>query len=292
MRLQDVANHFAKTVFYDGYTGYYCFNGKLMAFDDSTRDSLASDRRVLSVAPGTVIPSRRVIKTGLSAFLVGDYAPDFHNESELREKYVVHRASELAKMRTFADALAGTDTKTFWGSRLWIKTQKEVNESSGTYDGYTIYCSKDEDMRDPAWGNGTFFDGREQYVLIQIDGRWHLVRTSYTTSGGFLALVVDELPEPVLPAVTYTSRTHDPVPDTYTTTNTPCVAVMLRWQSNFEYLTRYTTQFLNGDVVLKIAKTAVGVAKAGDLVDIRGRSFKVVAVTDEDPLWNLHIRHV
>lgn len=291
MKLSDAASHFARTVFADAYDPTSTITGKLMAFEDATRDSLSADRRMLSVVPGTVIPQRRALLSDSYAWLVGDVAVDYHMGKELRNKYILHQATELARMYTFEGALASTVTKEFWANRLWVKGTKETDESSGVYDAYVVYASRTEDLRHPDWATGNFFDGREQHVLVQIDSRWHLVRTSYISAGGFLACVVDELPEPVLPTVTYTVRTYNPVPDTFTTSDISCSAVLLRWQSNFEYLTRYSLPFQSGDVVVKILKTAVTVAKANDLVDIRGRKFKVLAVTDEAPVWSLHLRH-
>lgn len=290
MKLTNVAKYFNKTSFTDAYQPATSFLGRLMPFDDATRDSLSTERRILAVQPGTVIPARRAIKHGDRAWLVGDLAVDIHGDVELRNKYILHQATELSSLYTFEDALANVVTKSLWANRLWVKGTKETDESSGVFDYYAVYFSRDEDIRHPNHANGTFFDGRENHVLVVIEGRWHLVRTTYITAGGFLAAVVDELPDPVVTDVTYTTRTYDPVPDTYTETNLVKKAVYLRWQSNFIYLNRYSKTFETGDCVIKMLKTDV-TAKSGDLVDVRGRKYKIVEVLDEAPVWHIHLRH-
>lgn len=289
MKLSDAAAYFNNTVFTDAY-GAATFKGKLMSFDDATRDALSTERRIVSVAPGTVVPARRAVIAAGFTWLVGDVAVDTDGQGNpLRHKYVLHQASELARMYTFGDALAGVVTKSLWGARLWVKGTKEVDESSGVYDAYTCYFSKSEDIRDPDHANGTFFDSREQYVLIWIDQRWHLVRTSYLTGGGFLAAVVDELPEPVMVNVNFVTRVYNPVPDTWTETPKIVPAVNLRWQSNFQYFTRYSATYENGDCQIKVRKADI-TPKAGDRVDLQGRPHKVVAVWDEAPVWGVHLR--
>lgn len=291
MKLSSVQKHFHKTPFTDAYQPSRYFLGKLMAFDDATRDSLSTERRMLSVEPGTVIPSRLTIKSGNHAWLVGDIAVDYHEDEELRNKYILHQATELSKVYTFENALAGIVSKELWANRLWVKGTKETDESSGVFDNYVIYFAKNEDIRHPDHADGTFFEGREHHVLVYIENRWHLVRTSYITAGGFLAAVVDELPEPVITDVTYTSRTHNPVPDTYTESSVVRKAIHLRWQSNFVYLTRYAEKYLTGDVLIKMLTSEVA-GKADDMVQIGTRKYKIVESHVEGAIINLHLRHV
>lgn len=289
MKLTDAAAFFNDVPFTDAYTGKAAFKGKVMAYDDATRDSLSSERRIVSVAPNTVIPARRAVKVGNVAYLIGDDTSDYNNGTALRTKYVMHRASELISMYTFGDLLNVTATKTLWGSRLWTKGIREIDESAHTYDAYTCYFAKNEDINVPGWQAGDYHDGREKNVLLLIDGRYHLVRSTVKTAGGFLAALADELPEPVVVDVSFITRVHNPVPDTYTETTTTRKAINLRWQSSFEYLTSYSAKYEEGDTHLKMLKTA-GTVKAGDICTIKNRRYKVVSVVDEAPVWAIHLR--
>lgn len=289
MKLTDAASYFNDVQFKDAYLNTTLFKGKVMAYDDATRDSLSSERRILSVAPTVGIPARRAVKTNGTVFLVGDVAYDYHRGAPLRAKYVLHQVSELVRMYTFADAIANVHTKELYGTRLWTKGIREIDESSATYDAYTCYFAKGEDIAVPGWQSGNYMDGREKHVLLLIEGHWHIVRTTYSTAGGFMAAIADELPEPVVVDVAFTNRTYNPAPDTWTETTATKKGICIRWQSNFEYLTRASKSYVEGDLQLKMLKSEV-TAVAGDTCVIKGHKYKAISVVDEAPVWAIHLR--
>lgn len=290
MDLLTAASYFNDTVFTDAYSAT-SFKGRLLDYPDSMRDSLATVRRILQVDPTVTIPSRRVVDGSGAKWMVGDNEMDYFRGAALRNKFIIHKATELASFYTFDAALANTPTKQFWAARLWVKNSKEVNESASEFGDYQVFVSKDEELRHPNYADGTFFEGREWHNLIKIDGRWNLVRIVNRTVGGFQSAVVDELPEPVSVSVTLDNRTYNAVTDTYTDTTATVAAINLRWQSNFTYLNQYSTQFVVGDAVLKMLKTAA-TPVAGSTVTMLNRNYKVVSVADEAPCWAVHVRRV
>ena len=76
MKLTRAARFFDKTTFKDGYSGATLFKGRLMPFDDSTRDSLTVDRRLMSVPDAVTIPARRTLQAGSTTYIVGDGVED------------------------------------------------------------------------------------------------------------------------------------------------------------------------------------------------------------------------
>lgn len=108
-----------------------------------------------------------------------------------------------------------------------------------------------------------------------------------------MVALVDELPEPVLTAVTFQIKAYNAKTDTDVPTPKTVQAVNIRWQSHFTHLARYSQSYLSGDsqiVVCKADMTGL-VPKAGDSVTLQNRPYKVMSVVDEDPCLSIHIRH-
>lgn len=287
MKLTKVPSFFNRTTFADADDPLVTFKGRLTAFDDATRDSLSTVRRIMATAPGTVIPASRAVSCGGEVWVVGGLVIDMVGDDHLRDKYIMHHATGKAVVRTFEEALLDAGGQTLWSSRLWVKASKEVDESSGEYEGYTMFFSRGVDLRAK---DREYADGRESVVLVQLEGHWHLVRNSYTTAGGFLAAVVDELPGPVMTQAEFVVKTYDPKLDKDTSATLTVVAVNLRWQSYFTNLTQYADKYENGDSQLVVLKDGV-TTKAGDKVSVMGRPYRVVSVVEEGACWSVHIRH-
>lgn len=293
MKLSKAAHFFDKTTFKDGYSGATLFKGRLLPFEDSTRDSTSVDRRLLSVTETAGIPEHRILDASGTRYIVGDGTDDLHGNEVLRRKYVLHTASELAIVRNFPELLGlAVGTKAYWGARMWVKGNREQDESSGIYDGYQLFFAQNEPVRNAEWGSGSFFDGYEDNLLIQMGDRWHIIRTSFQSMGGFQVVVADELPEPVLTQVHLKSRVYQPKAGTYAETTVSVAAINIRWQSSFAYRTKQSIPYEPGDAQVVIAKGSL-TPKAGDIVTVVERTFKVVSVFDQlaEGCWRLHLRH-
>ncbi len=289
MKLTQAVRFTHRTTIYNAHQTGVSFLGHLSAFDDNSRDSLSTQRRIMSTVPGVVIPTRRIVKIGQQYWIVGNLSEDLHGDEILRRKYVLHRADELAKVSTFEQYLTDAGTKLIWASRLLVKEMKEPDESSELHGTYNIYLSKSENILDEQWLTSAI-DGRENNVLIEMEGHLHLVRTFSTTVGGFAMAIVDELPNPVSMMVDIDTVTTNRVTEAKTTTTVNVKALLLRWQSKFEYLAIYSPEFKRGDANMIVLKSAA-TPKAGDTVRIYGIKFRVVTVYDQGAVWAVHIRH-
>jgi hypothetical protein len=266
------------------------FKGRVLPYDDNARDSLATERRILSVPAGTVIPSRRVVHAVGERWVVGQGSSDFHGDEEMRGKYILHRVDDVAKVYTFAQALSGAAPYEMFAGRLWVKDKQEV-ESSSLYPSYSIYMAATERLSDPNWVASPNFDGNEANVLIFMHEKWHLVRNLIDTAGGFTMAVVDELPNPVLLDVDMTTTVYNRSVDRKVPTTTQIKGLCLRWQSSFTYLAAYSPKFVAGDCVLMVLKSQA-TPSAADTFGIKGRTMKVVTVLDHGLVWSVHLRHV
>lgn len=276
MKLKNVAKLFDRLTFADAYNLGTTFKGQMDVFDDSKRDGLTIERRIMSVAPAVVIPARRTVIADGITWLIGDSQRDYYKSEAIRHKYVVHQASELASVKTFEQAIANAAGTQAWAARTWIKSAKEIDISSDLTNVYDIYFARGETI--------------PEKTLVYLGGRWHLVRTTYTSAAGLLVALVDELPEPVVTSATLKDRVYVRSSDSYTETTVTVTAVRIHWQSFFEYPVRGAEKYKPGDVVLIIRK-ADGTPNANDKITVAGESFNVVSVTDEGSVWSAHLRN-
>lgn len=276
MRLAAAARHFDRLVCADAYDPLTTFKGQFGLFDDSMRDGLTVERRVLSTAPEVTLPARRAVTADGATWLLGDRQADYFKTRAIRYKYVAHVAEELVQAKTIEEALSGAAGYAAWSSRVWLKTSKEIEISSDMTNVFDLYFAKGEPLAE-----GT---------LILMSNRWHLVRSLYPSASGFLVALSDELPEPVLTTASFEQRVYQRATDSYSTTPTTVPALRIRWQSYFRYPSRGSDKFTAGDTVLAVLKSAVTV-KAGDAVTVGGTNFTVNAVFDEGAVWTAHLRH-
>jgi hypothetical protein len=295
MKLSQTARFFNRTPFSDAYDPLVQGTCRVMTYDDNSRDSLSTERRIMSVVAGTTIPSRRVVRVGDDRWIVGNSSTDHHLDEPMHQKYVLHRADELAAVKTFAQVLQGVEGKSIWAGRLLVKQTKEPTESSALFNQYQIYCAAQEELRDEAL-TSRVLDGRDASVLVEMAGRWHVLRGIATTAAGLQVALADEMPEPVVVDVEFTAKTLDLVTESRVDVVRVARGINLRWQSYYFYHTTYTPKFEEGDSVLVILKGAT-TPTAGDMVKMFGRTYRVISVADPAPLldhdsvWNLHLRH-
>jgi len=290
MKLSQVSKVFDTMTIRDAYNPTTTFRGRVMPFDDNSRDSLASERRLLSVPEGVTTPPRCVVFAAGERWVVGQGTKDFHGDEMLREKYVLHRVDDMAEVFTFSQALTGAAPHEMYAGRLWTKDRQEV-ESATLYPSYNVYMAHTEVLSDPEWVASPNYDGNEANVLIRMHGKWHLVRNTIDTAGGFTMAVVDELPDPVLLDVLFTSVVYDRKLDKKVPTTKVVRGLNIRWQSTFSYMAVYSTKFQAGDSILMVLKSET-TPSVSDSVRVNGRELKVVSVIDQGSVWSLHMRYV
>lgn len=286
MKLSQAVTIFHKTIIQDAYDLASYFRGRVSQYDDNARDSLMSDRRILSVAGEVALPPRRTVMIEGQAYILGDEAIDRHAQDVLHRKVIMHKTDYMAEVRTFEEVLLGTGTRDMWAARLWVKEMKEPEESAHSYGSYEIFFAKGETLYD---SRANTIDGDRDCVLVKIENRWHMVRDVISTSGGFQCAICDELPEPVLSTVSFNSKVYDPVTDTDTDTVLSIQGLFIRWQAQYKYLHSYSTKFKAGDYILTVLKDDV-TPQADDVVTVAGRDFRVVSALDQGATWACHIR--
>lgn len=276
MKLSDAASYFDRTPAYDTATGKVLFLGQVAPFDDSRRDANAAYRRILSVRPGTAMPTSRAIRMMGVVWLIGDMEPDGLEELH-REKYILQRAPAQVKVSRLSGFLAGTIASTVWASPQWIKDAKQLEVSSATPQIFDVSLpvGSDVQVRDILW------DAAAAYLVL----------APHVQASGILSANCVKLDQ-ILPAVaSLASRTYSPTLGTYSTSAGANVnALRVRWQSLFEYGSQAAERYQEGDIAV-VLPTGTSTT-TNTLITLAGVTYQTLAVLDLAGAVVLHSRVV
>lgn len=271
LSLAQAASYFDRTPILDPTTGELLFNGQLEPFDDSHRDAGAAYRRILSVSPGTVVPT--VVTVHGATWVVGFRQSDSLGVT-LRDKYVLQRADAASVSRP-ASFLAGTATHATWLATEWLKDGKEIDTSSDTIETFTIMAPGDLDLI--------------EHDLVWYAGRALLAQRPRLQPSGYLEVTAVQLEQSLPSTASIASRTFNPANGGYTagaTVSVPCQRV--RWQSWFRYDSEASARYKPGDATLIMPPgTAV---KAEDRITFAGAEWKTLAVKTDSGVVCVHAR--
>jgi hypothetical protein len=270
MRLHDVANAFNNAVCADGYTGQTLFSGQLALYDDNKRDSVVTERRVLSLAPSVAIPARRVIAAAGTRYVVGHGTPDDFRGSTIRVGYVLHEATFLSNVRTIAQVCLGQTGFTAYAGRAWVKDAVYSEHNSNEAPLYQLHYSSTETVL--------------PNQLATFGNRLYVVRSTNYGASGTLVALCEEIAEPSVESVSFLDGVYEPVQDVFLGSSIPVTVVRMRWQSLFTYSSSMAPKFEPGDIQLGIAKAAT-TPLAGSTIVLSDGSWRIASVVSEGNAW-------
>lgn len=271
MRIQAAANRFNQMPCHDGYTGVFLFNAQLNLFDDVRNDSEAAERRIMSLAPNTLIPVRRVIEAGGVWFILGHRNADSFHGTTIRDGYVVHEAPELTRIRTLGEMCRDELGFTAYAGNAWIKNLAWVEQSSHMLPQQHLHYASSE-------------IGIKDDMIVLYGPRKYIIRTTHLGPGGTLVATSDEMVEPVTEIAQIQSDEYDPITDTVGGTSVPVRIVRVRWQSLFRYRNNMAPKFSAEDIQVAIARDVVTVRPGARLVMSDG-NWVIASVSAEDDVW-------
>jgi hypothetical protein len=279
MKLSAAASHFDNQSFKDSYSGVHALYGQLDLYDDARREGLTSVRRIISMAPALAVPARRALTLGSDVWLLSDSpASDYFRADAIRAKYISHRADGLGEIKTILQELSNTAGVSAYGAAVWLKGNKEIDESSEVTNSVNIYFASSEAVPDRG--------------LIKLRNVWYIVRYTYSTTTGFVAAVADQLDTPNFETASYARRVYAPITDTYTSTPVSIKVLRLRWQDKFEYLSPASAKYDAGDDVVMVRVADVAAPTTGDLITLTDGVRRVESIQADGSLWHLHVRLV
>lgn len=235
MKLSSVANYFDRTQAYDAYTNRPAFKLQLDLYDDSKRDGVTVERRIISCKPTAVPPATGCLRFAGAEWILGRFHLDTFDGGAIRKKAIVQVADGLATIRSAAQALGGLAGRQAYAARAWEKSSKEIDESSEMYDIYSIFVHESVPV---ATGD-----------VILLSDQAHLVRDVYITEAGFRSAYAEVIEDYAVADVTYKARTLNPVLETWTELPTATKAIRLRWQTWFRYDSAASARYIEGDEV-------------------------------------------
>lgn len=281
MRLSDAAAYFDNQVCADAFNPLVTFKAQLDLFDDSKRDGTTGARRIITVADSVVMPASGAITVGNQTFLVGGDHEDVFFGSVVRRSLALQRG-EAANIKTLAEAAAGTTGLATFASKIWVKDNKEVDQTSRMFPFFDIFL--------PSSTPGA----RNRVILL--GGLFHLVRTIFKSAGGFTTAECNELTDTQPQTITYVDRSgqayNAATDQTTALTAVVALALVMRFEDFYERLSSEAPKNLPGDLCLAIAKSLVAAPGTGDMwTSAAGVNYRVQTVSDDGSTsWLLHSR--
>lgn len=261
LTLADASSYFDRTPILDADTGAIKFYGQVDPYQDSIRDSATAYRRILSVRPGTVIPTKRVVRILGSTWLVGASELDGQSVAH-REKYVLHPAPSALAVASLSGHVMGAAPAANWGEMVWLKDGKEDASSSRAVPMFTAYVSAKAALA--------------EYDVITLGGFGYLVAPPHLQASGVLSATCSRL-EFAPGDATLATRTYDPVQGKYTSiVSTTVKCLRVRWQTLFLYGSQGDAKYQEGDCSLVLPAGTVAATK--DTLTLDGQVWSILAV--------------
>lgn len=270
MRLLAAARHFDRLECLDGYSGDLLFKAQLGLYDDNKRDSETAERRVLSVAGGVDLPTRRVVQAAGTRWILGHANPDDFAGHVVRVGYVAQEATYLSQIRTLSEVCLSLPGFTAYAGRAWVKNMAFSQQGSKLVPQYHLHFAAGEPVGED--------------LVASFEGRLNLIRAVESGPGGTLVATCEEIPEPAIETGTLTAGTFDPVTETLSGTPQAVRLLRLRWQSLFAYRNNLTPTFGPGDIQVAISKASATVA-AGAQLTLSDGVWTIASALDEGAVW-------
>ena len=273
MRLHSTATKFDNTVAKDAYSDA-TFPCQFEILSYSKIDGVAVKKRQISTGPDVVIPKRKVVVIGGQTYLLGHGAPDYWKGSVIRVNYVVQGSDALAHITTIANALSGYQPIKAYAALVFAKYLPDTEDSSKYPPQYEIFLSGYEEA--PADS------------LIKLNDTWYLVKQSYISNSGLRVALANALDTPNLETASLTTRTYNPVDDTYSAAATNIPVLRVKWSEHFRYLSKGTETYERGDLTVMVLKDHSPASP--DTLTLSDGVWRVLSAQDEGLIWNCHAR--
>jgi hypothetical protein len=279
MRLMQAAKFFDKTVCKDAY-GLGTFLGQLDLYDDSKRDGLTVERRILSTAPDVVLPARRTIQIEGESWIIGFKNVDTFQGAAIRHKYVIHRAATLGTIQTPKQKLT-TGGVSLYSSAVWLKDAKEVATSSRLYSFMN-----------------TFFALSETVVpgdILTLGADSYRIRNVYESAAGVKIGEANIMPSNTKTTASYkalSAQVYNAATDSYGVIIPTTIDILWeRFQDSYVYESQAAPTYEVGDMLIVVQKSIIASPRAADEVTIQGELWKVVSFQDDNRnCWEMQVR--
>ncbi len=289
MKLKNVARYFDDDKVYDAHTNALLFKAQFSSYEGSQPDGSVQRRRVMSHAPGTVMPAKRVIKVNDEIWITATPLVDGWKGQPIRLTTACRFVTDTFYVLTPGQAAlrATTGVTQLYSQIEYLKDTVNTLTESDYDPQYKVTTG--EPLADGAYLRNT------QRTLR--------VRSPYSEPSGFFEAVCDEIVYAQGGPFTHSelygrttevdvtfSTTYDPVTEvrggTLATTG-----ILMDFNKAYRYYTQADHKNASGDMVLIVAKSAV-TPITGMPVTINTLNWRIINVTPNEDAWNVHVRKV
>lgn len=278
LTLAQASSFFDRTPVFDPTGSTRLFYGQVNLFDDAKRDAGSAYRRILSLAPGTVLPNPAAVNIHGQVWLVGRKEIDGLEEIH-RDKYGLQSCTaeySLSSLSVYVSGVVSSTTLTRWAGVEWVKDGKEIGSSSDTTQVHTVFLPIGTPIQ-------------EKQVVVSPGGtEVYLVMSAHTLPSGFVSANTVKL-DAVRTTAQVTPRTYSAATGAYTLGVAATLACLqVRWQNLFAYDTEAEARYQEGDETLVFPLgTAVNTTS---LIAYAGRTWRAVSVDDLGGAVTVHAR--
>ncbi len=255
--------------------GTAVFTGSLNTSKKPLRDSQVAARRMLTVGPDVVRPSRNAILMGDAAYIIGAGFPDYWLGSLIRDNWEIHKADGLASIRTPSELLAGEPGFSAYAGCIWLKVAKDEGESAHQFNDVQLYFGRTESV--PVWS------------VVGLGDTLYLAQSGHRSASEFTVVEARQIPQPALTTAQFKRGIYSPTDDAWTFTTVSIPALVLRWQDGFNYQSQGSVQYHRGDRQVLVRKIDAS-PENGSKITFDSAEHVVVSIEDLGECWSLQVR--
>ncbi len=277
MRLQRAANRYNRQDAFDSYNLAASIKCQFEPMSFAKIDGVAVRKRQISIAPDVSIPARGCLTIGGEVYICSHPAPDFWENTVIRQTVILQGADGLGKLISIAGELSNQAGVSAYVAAVFAKYLPDQVDSSKYPPQYQLFMAGNEDA--PA------------NSMIQLNGDWFLIKESYLSTSGMRIALSNLLESPTFETVLFGDKVYDPITDTYSTASSTAVKMMrVKWSEHYEYLTVNTAKYETGDLQLFVLQSAISEPVSGDTITLSDGLWKVISSRLEGTTWSIHVR--
>lgn len=284
MRLHKVAQFFDRDPVYDFYTGALLFKGQFASYEGNQMDGTVQRRRTLSLAPGLVLPARRVVRIYNETWVVGSPLTDGWESTPIRQTLICKLATDNGAIYKPSDWLQNVQPvqePVAWNAEF-LKNTVNTQTSSEYSPQFRVWVGVNEAI-EPGWLMVSKTPAGKDRLVI--------VRSLLEDPTGFTQVFADEATNDYgfkswdMFAV---QGTMDPITEQATHLGTMRMLIVDMYKM-YNYRTAFDEKSSPGDLG---AYAAQGAVPAGSIVAAGGYNFMVLRATPMHALGAdiLHLR--
>lgn len=282
MNLHQAAKYFDRDSVYDGYTGDFLFKAQFTSYDGSQADGSFLRRRTISIAPGIVMPDRRVGLVHGERWVLGTPIVDGWMDSPIRGTASSKLATDLFTIQTPGKLLGGAaGARTAYAHTRPLKDTVNTTTDSEYDAQYEVTFGVNE------LGLGGHFLVSDRLMLH--------VRAVELPPEGFIEVIADDLNSELdawgnqsgIVDVQLSAGSYDPITELETPGAT-VKGVLMDMYKLYQYNEQADSTNTRGDLTLLLQNT-VNIT-TGSEITIGNVKYRVITKQPYLDAWNLHIR--